>query len=51
VFCGFALFFLPYLAPTLAEFRRALKPRGRLAVTTWGRDDERWAWLGELSKK
>ena len=51
VFCRLALFFFPHLAPTLAEFRRVLKPRGRLTVTTWGRDDERRAWLGELSKK
>lgn len=33
--CGFALFFFPQLDRALAEFRRVLKPQGRIAVTTW----------------
>ena len=51
VLCGFAVFFFPNLTATLAEFRRVLKPGGRLAVSTWGRDDERWAWLEGLWQK
>ena len=51
VLCGFAVFYFPNLTATLAEFRRVLKPGGRLAVSTWGRDDERWAWLEGLRQK
>ena len=48
VLCGFALQFFPHLERGLAEFRRVLKPGGRLAVSTWGADDERWAWYPAL---
>jgi ubiquinone/menaquinone biosynthesis C-methylase UbiE len=48
VLCGFALFFFPHLSRALAEFRRVLKPGGRIAVSTWGADDDRWQWYGEL---
>jgi O-methyltransferase / aklanonic acid methyltransferase len=51
VLCGFALFFFPNLERTMAEFRRVLAPGGRFAVTTWGKDDERWSWLGGLNQK
>lgn len=43
---GFFLFFLPHPQRALAEFRRVLKPRGRLAVSTWAAtEDQRWAEL------
>jgi hypothetical protein len=48
VCCGFVIFFLPHLADSLAGFQRVLKPGGLLAVSTWGRDDERWKWMGEV---
>jgi ubiquinone/menaquinone biosynthesis C-methylase UbiE len=48
VLCGFALQFFPHLSLALAEFRRVLKLQGRIAVSTWGADDERWAWYKEL---
>ena len=48
VLCGFSLQFFPHLDRALAEFRRVLKPNGRVAVTTWGDDDSRWDWLGGL---
>jgi ubiquinone/menaquinone biosynthesis C-methylase UbiE len=51
VFCGFGIFFFPELDRALSGFKRILKPGGQIAVTTWGRDDERWSWLGELGKK
>ncbi len=48
VLCGFALQFFPHLDRGLAEFRRVLKRQGRVAVSTWGADDERWSWYKEL---
>lgn len=48
VLCGFALQFFPHLERALAEFRRVLKVQGRIVVSTWGADDERWAWYKEL---
>ena len=35
VFCGFGAMFFPDLARTLGEFRRVLKPGGRLGISTW----------------
>lgn len=40
IFCGFALFFFPEMFKALAEFKRVLKPKGFLAVSTWGNDSE-----------
>ena len=48
VLCGFSLQFFPHLERALSEFRRVLKPGGRIAVTTWGGDDERWDWFEDL---
>ena len=50
VLCGFSLQFFPHLAHALSEFRRVLKPGGRIAVTSWGGDDERWDWFEALRK-
>lgn len=38
--CGFALFFLPDPPAALRSWVRLLRPGGRLAVSTWGREDE-----------
>lgn len=35
VLCGFGIMFFPNLPGALAEFRRVLKPGGRLGVSTW----------------
>jgi len=53
VLCGFAIFFFPNPDRILAEFRRILKPKGRLALTTWDNsgDNEQWKWLDELVNK
>ena len=38
VLCGFALFFFPDAARALAEFRRVLRPNGRLAIATFTKE-------------
>ena len=45
---AFALFFLPDPARAAAEFHRVLRPGGGIAVSTWGDEDERWAFEDEL---
>ncbi|CRK58185.1 Methyltransferase type 11 [Alloactinosynnema sp. L-07] len=45
---AFVLFFLPHPDRAAAEFRRVLRPGGRLAVSTWAEDDDRWTWEDEL---
>ncbi|HET7690212.1 MAG TPA: methyltransferase domain-containing protein [Nocardioidaceae bacterium] len=45
---AFALFFLPRPERAAAEFHRVLRPAGVVAVSTWGEDDERWRFEGEL---
>jgi SAM-dependent methyltransferase len=49
VMCGFGLFFFPQPEQALSEFRRVLKPGGRLALTIWGAEDGRWGWYDELT--
>ena len=51
VFCGFALFFFPSLPLALSEFKRVLKPGGKLAVSTWGKKSELNAWICAETKK
>lgn len=45
---AFVLFFLPDPARAAAEFSRVLRPGGVLAVSTWGDEDERWSFEGDL---
>ena len=51
VSCGFALFFFPSLSKTLAEFRRVLKPGGKLAVSIWGKKPDLTNWVKKQCKK
>jgi len=52
ILCGFAIFFFPQLELALAEFRRTVRPGGRIAVSTWGDLFEKeWEWFRELLKK
>lgn len=45
VLCGFALFFLPEPHAALQSWIALLRPGGRLAVSTWGREDPVFAAL------
>lgn len=45
---AFMLFFLPDPARAAAEFHRVLQPGGTVAVSTWGKEDERWSFEGDL---
>ncbi|MBA2727427.1 MAG: class I SAM-dependent methyltransferase [Parachlamydiaceae bacterium] len=51
VFCGFGLFFLPSIPTALSEFKRVLKPGGKVVVSTWGEDSELDTWVNEETKK
>jgi ubiquinone/menaquinone biosynthesis C-methylase UbiE len=48
VLCGFSLQFFPRLDQALSEFRRVLRPAGRVVATTWGERDETWRWYQDL---
>ena len=51
VLCAFGIFFFPQLDRAMSEFRRVLKPNGRIVVTTWEKSwDEHWGWFDELVK-
>ena len=51
VVCGFGVMFFPHLDHALAQFRRVLKPGGRLGVSTWrvSPAEDLHTVLGELS--
>ncbi len=37
VYCGFGLFFFPDPKKALREFKRVLKPKGKVAISSWGK--------------
>jgi len=45
---AFVLFFLPDPVRAAAEFQRVLCPGGVVAVSTWGREDDRWSFENDL---
>lgn len=51
VLCSLSIFIFPRPSLAIAEMRRVLKPGGRVGLTTFWRDDERWQWLGDLFAK
>jgi ubiquinone/menaquinone biosynthesis C-methylase UbiE len=48
VLCGFGVFFLPNPERAMAGFHRVLAPGGRIGVSTWGPEDDRWSWEDDL---
>jgi ubiquinone/menaquinone biosynthesis C-methylase UbiE len=46
--CGFAVFLFPQPDRTLSEWRRVLRPGGKVGISVAGRGDERWRWYEEL---
>lgn len=50
ILCGFGMMLFDEPRPC-AEFFRVLKPGGSVALSTWGRDDERWVWASELFRR
>ena len=46
--CGYAIFWFDELPKALAEFRRVLKPSGKIGISMYGGSDPRWGWYGEL---
>jgi ubiquinone/menaquinone biosynthesis C-methylase UbiE len=48
VLCAFGVFFFPDPERAVAGFGRALATGGVVALSTWGAEDERWAWEDEL---
>ncbi|MFH8349866.1 class I SAM-dependent methyltransferase [Streptomyces sp. NPDC018045] len=42
VFAGISMFFFPHPRQAAARYRELLSPRGRLAISWWGRPDPRW---------
>jgi SAM-dependent methyltransferase len=51
VLSAFTVFFFDEPTDALREWRRVLKPDGRIAMTTWGDADPRWAWEREVRKR
>jgi ubiquinone/menaquinone biosynthesis C-methylase UbiE len=48
VLCAFGVFFFPDPERAVAGFHRVLVPGGVVAVSTWGEEDDRWAWEDDL---
>jgi SAM-dependent methyltransferase len=46
--CAFGLFFFPEPEAAVAEMFRAVRPGGRVAISTWGAEDERWSWEDDV---
>jgi SAM-dependent methyltransferase len=50
ILAGLVIFFLDDPDLALRSYRRLLRPGGRVALSTFAADDERWAWLRRLSE-
>jgi ubiquinone/menaquinone biosynthesis C-methylase UbiE len=50
VLSGFVIFFIDDPTAALRDWRRVLRPVGRLAISTWGGPDPRWSFEREIRK-
>ncbi|MBV6395200.1 MAG: Ubiquinone/menaquinone biosynthesis C-methyltransferase UbiE [Anaerolineales bacterium] len=51
VLCAFGIFFFPQLDRAMSEFRRVLRPNGKIVVTTWEKSfEEQQAWFDDIAK-
>jgi ubiquinone/menaquinone biosynthesis C-methylase UbiE len=48
VLCAFGLFFFPRPERAAEELVRVTVPGGAVGVSTWGDEDDRWSWEGDL---
>lgn len=51
ILASLVVFFLPDPAAALTRYHALLRPGGRVAITTFGGDDERWTWLEDLQRE
>jgi len=49
VLCAFAIFFLPAPERAVREWRRVLRPGGRLGLSAFAGWDPRWSWVEDLT--
>lgn len=50
LFCAFAIFFFSNVEKALSEFKRVLKPGGKLAISIWGKRSPLNLWVMEKAK-
>lgn len=51
LFCSFAIFFFSNIGKALSEFKRVLKPGGKLAMSIWGKRSPLNLWVIQRAKE